>query len=209
MTELLTVPKLSNKVGCAEHLFSFWVLICFSRVWLFATLWTEVCQAPLSTWFSGQEYWSGLPCLSPKDLPKPGIKPTSLMSPALTGKFFTTSTTWEAQCHLVVHQPAAIPFCRGSSWPRDWTPVSCILGRFFTIWATREAQFSFCCCCYCCCCCCVASVLSDSVRPHRRQPTRLPSLGFSRQEHWSGLPFPSPMHESEKWKWSRSVESDS
>ena len=30
------------------------------------------------------------------------------------------------------------------------------------------------------------------------------SLGFSRQEHWSGLPFPSPMHESEKWKWSRS-----
>ena len=44
---------------------------------------------------------------------------------------------------------------------------------------------------------------------HRRQPTRLPSLGFSRQEHWSGLPFPSPMYESEKWKWSRSVESDS
>ena len=37
----------------------------------------------------------------------------------------------------------------------------------------------------------------------------LPSLGFSRQEHWSRLPFPSPMHESEKWKWSRSVVSDS
>ena len=36
-----------------------------------------------------------------------------------------------------------------------------------------------------------------------------PSLGFSRQEHWSGVPFPSPMHESEKWKWSRSVVSDS
>ena len=36
-----------------------------------------------------------------------------------------------------------------------------------------------------------------------------PSLGFSRQEHWSGLPFPSPMHESEKWKWSRAVVSDS
>ena len=36
-----------------------------------------------------------------------------------------------------------------------------------------------------------------------------PSLGFSRQEHWSGLPFPSPMHESEKWKWSCSVMSDS
>ena len=36
-----------------------------------------------------------------------------------------------------------------------------------------------------------------------------PSLGFSRQEHWSGLPLPSPMHASEKWKWSHSVVSDS
>ena len=35
-----------------------------------------------------------------------------------------------------------------------------------------------------------------------------PSLGFSRQEHWSGLPFSSPVHDSEKWKWSRSVVSD-
>ena len=36
-----------------------------------------------------------------------------------------------------------------------------------------------------------------------------PSMGFSRQEHWSRLPFLSPMHESGKWKWSRSVVSDS
>ena len=36
-----------------------------------------------------------------------------------------------------------------------------------------------------------------------------PSLGFSRQEHWSGLPFPSPVHETEKWKWSRWVMSNS
>ena len=36
-----------------------------------------------------------------------------------------------------------------------------------------------------------------------------PSLGFSRQEHWSGLPFPSPMHKSEKWKWTHSVMSNS
>ena len=52
--------------------------------------------------------------------------------------------------------------------------------------------------------------MSDSVWPHRQQPNQAPlSLGFSRQEHWSGLPFPSPMHESEKWKWSCSVVSDS
>ena len=36
-----------------------------------------------------------------------------------------------------------------------------------------------------------------------------PSLGFSRQEHWSGLPFPSLMHETENWKWSHSIVSDS
>ena len=44
--------------------------------------------------------------------------------------------------------------------------------------------------------------LCDPIEAAHQAP---PSLGFSRQEHWSGLPFPSPMHESEKWKWSRSV----
>ena len=50
-------------------------------------------QAPLSMEFSRQEYWSGLPCPSPWDLPNPGIKPTS---PVSAGRFFTTSATWEA-----------------------------------------------------------------------------------------------------------------
>ena len=45
--------------------------------------------------------------------------------------------------------------------------------------------------------------------PRDGSPPGSPSLGFSRQEHWSRLPLPSPMHESEKWKWSRSVVSDS
>ena len=45
--------------------------------------------------------------------------------------------------------------------------------------------------------------------PETAGPQAPPSLGFSRQEHWSGLPFPSPMHESEKWKWRCSVVSDS
>ena len=47
------------------------------------------------------------------------------------------------------------------------------------------------------------------VTPEMAAHQALLSLGFSRQEHWSGLPFPSPMHESKKWKWSRSVASDS
>ena len=53
------------------------------------------CQAPLSMGFSRQEHWSGLPC-PPPDLPDPGMEPASLMSPALAGRFFTTSATWEA-----------------------------------------------------------------------------------------------------------------
>ena len=59
------------------------------------------------------------------------------------------------------------------------------------------------------CCCYIASVVSDSVWPHWRQPTRLPVPGILQEEHWSGLPFPSPMHESEKWKWNCSVVSNS
>ena len=47
------------------------------------------------------------------------------------------------------------------------------------------------------------------VTPETAAHQAPPSLGFSRQEHWSGLPFPPPVHESEKWKWSRSVVSDS
>ena len=57
------------------------------------TLWTVACQAPLSVEFSRKEYWNGLPFPPPGDLPEPGIKPMSLMSPALAGGLFTTSTT--------------------------------------------------------------------------------------------------------------------
>ena len=53
------------------------VLSCFLGVQLFATLWTVAHQAPLSMGFSRQEYWSGLPCPPPGDLPDPGIKPES------------------------------------------------------------------------------------------------------------------------------------
>jgi len=71
-------------------------LIAKSCLSLFATLWTVARQAPLSKGFSRQEYWSGLPCPPPGDLPDPGIKLLSLMSPVLAGRFFTSSSTWEA-----------------------------------------------------------------------------------------------------------------
>ena len=69
------------------------VCACLSRVQLLVTLWTV--QA-LSMGFSRQEYWCGLPCPPSGHLPDPAIKPMSLMSPALAGRFFTTSATWEA-----------------------------------------------------------------------------------------------------------------
>ena len=71
-------------------------LNCFSRVWLFVTLWTVARRAPLSMGFSRQEYWSWLPFLTLGDLPDPRIKPASLTSPELAGRFSITSTTCEA-----------------------------------------------------------------------------------------------------------------
>ena len=72
------------------------VFSCFSHVQLFAIPWLVACQAPLSMGFSRQEYYSGLSCPPPGDLPNPGIKPASLMSLLLASRFFTTGATWEA-----------------------------------------------------------------------------------------------------------------
>ena len=65
----------------------------FSHVRLFVTLWTVACQAPLSMGFSRQEYWNELSCPPPGEIPDPGTKSISLVSPALVRKFFTTSAT--------------------------------------------------------------------------------------------------------------------
>jgi len=67
----------------------------FHHVHLLVTPWTVARQARLSMRFSRQEYWSGLPFPSLGNLPNPGIEPKSLKSPPLSGRFFTTSATWE------------------------------------------------------------------------------------------------------------------
>ena len=64
--------------GCAQVSAESLSHICF-----FVTSGTVACQAPLSLGLSRQEYWSGLPCPPPGHLPETGIKPVSLMSPAL------------------------------------------------------------------------------------------------------------------------------
>ena len=61
-----------------------------THVWLFVTSWTVAHQAPLSMEFSREEYWSGLPFPSPRDLSNPGIEPGSI---CIAGKFFTIWAT--------------------------------------------------------------------------------------------------------------------
>ena len=92
------LPRMNN------HSFYKWKGIFNRKMWVHARslqLYLTLCdpmncspQAPLSLGFSREEHQSGLPCPLPGDLPDPGIE--SLMSPALAGRFFTTSAIWEA-----------------------------------------------------------------------------------------------------------------
>ena len=68
-----------------------------SRVCVFVALWTVARQAPLLMEFSRRECWSGVPFPTPGDLPDLGMEPASLAFSALADRFFTTSTTQEAQ----------------------------------------------------------------------------------------------------------------
>ena len=87
------------------------------------------CQSPLSMGFSRQEYWNGLPCPPPGDLPNLGIKPRS---PTLQ----VDSLPSEPPGKLINTGVGSLSV---SSWLRNWTGVSCIAGEFFTSWTTREA----------------------------------------------------------------------
>ena len=126
----------------------------FSHVWVFTTLWTVSLQAPLSMEFSKEDYWSGLPCPTPGDLPNPGIKPTSLMSLALASGFFTTSARWEAPyvASVYLNYLCEEPISKYSYILKYW--------RGFQHMNLGKYNF--------------ASVVSDSVQPHRQQPIRLP-----------------------------------
>ena len=93
--------RLSSPQNCEKEIPSddACMLSCLNCVCLFDTLWSVAHQVPLSMRFSRQEYWRGLPCLPARGRPNPGIKPASLLSPALAGGFFTTSAAWE--CYFV------------------------------------------------------------------------------------------------------------
>ena len=92
-------------------------------------------QAPQNPWrFSRQEYWNGLPCPPPGDLPNPRIK---LRSPTV----WVDSLPSEPRGKPKNTGVGSLSLLQGTSWPRNRARVSCIVGGFFTSWATREARF--------------------------------------------------------------------
>ena len=147
-----------------------------SHVQLFVTPWTVACQAPLSMEFSRQEYWSGLPCPLPRDLPDPGVEPTSLMSSASAGGFFTTAAAAKSLqscltlCDPVDGSPTGSPV-PGILQARivEWVAIS-----FSNAWKWK-----------------VKVKLLSRVRllatPWTAAYQAPPSMGFSRQEYWSGV----------------------
>ena len=106
-----------------------------SHVWLLVTPWTSAYQAPLPMGFSRQEYWSGLPLLSPIQ----GWFPLKMkVKVAQSCPTLCDPMDYTVQARIL--EWVAVPFPRGSSQPRDWTQVFLISGGFFTTWATRDAQ---------------------------------------------------------------------
>ena len=101
------------------------VCVCvLSCVQLFVTPWTVAYQSLLSMGFHRQEYRKGLPFPTPGNLSHPGIKPESLLSPALTDGFFTNFLTWETKrlisklnfiCNLNSPLPCNVAYSRTKS----------------------------------------------------------------------------------------------
>ena len=92
--------------------------------------------------FSRQEYWSGLPCPPPGDLPDPGMDPTPLMPAMLAGGFFTSWATWEV--HKKVVNFIECFFCiYGYDRRRQWQPTPVLLPGKSHGWRSLEACSSW------------------------------------------------------------------
>ena len=131
-----------------------------------ATPWTAAYQAPPSRGFSRQEYWSGISCPPPGDLPNPGIKPRF---PTLADRFFTTESPAKPLIALKGYFPllARTSLEEKSSFmvgkkKRMSCPKAIHLNMFFNFCCHHET-FKM---CVCVCVCESHSVLSDFLRPH-------------------------------------------
>ena len=115
------------------------ICVCVCSPVSLQPLWTVACQAPLSMWFSGQEYWRGLPFPSPGDLPDLGIKPMSPVSPALQADSLPLSHQGSPYISMWLSQfvpPSPSPAGTGTL-KIDW-PVC----RSFSPPGTEKAQLS-------------------------------------------------------------------
>ena len=132
-------------------------------------------QAHLSMKFSRQEYWSGLPYPLPRDIPNPGIKPTSLRSSALADRFFTTTTTSrEGNGTPLQYSCLENPMDRGAWWAavhgvmKSRTRLSDSLSLFTFHFHALEKEMAT-----------HSSVLSWRI-PGTEEPSGLPSVGSHR-----------------------------
>ena len=117
------------------------VCVCvLSRFQFFVAPWTVAHQPTLSMEFSMQEYWSRVSFPTSDDIPDPGAEPKSLGSPALRGRFFTTSTAWEVladfQTHPALSCLRAFVIHHRISAPRT---LHCLLPHFIWISAQMSA----------------------------------------------------------------------
>ena len=175
------------------------------RVWLFATPWTVVHQAPLSTEFSRQEYWNGLPFPPPGDLPDPRIKPKP---PALQADSLLSEPPRKLQhqgphlqlnrlsSSLIAVSPKSLQLCPTLCDPIDSSPpgspvpgilqartLEWVAISLSNAWKWKVKVKSL-------------SRVRPSATPWPAAHQASPSMGFSRQEYWSGVPLPS-LHCSE------------
>ena len=109
-----------------------WKCYSFSHVWVFATPWTVARQAPLSMEFSRLNTGVGCHAFLQGIFPIQESNPALLHCRQILYHLSHQGNPW-------ILEWVAYPFSRGSSWPRNQTRVSCITGRFFIVWATREA----------------------------------------------------------------------
>ena len=110
----------------------------FSHVWLFAASWTVAHQAPLSIGFSRQEYWSGLPRPPPRDLPDPGIEPTSLASPALQVDLLPLSHREALWCHVIFKKSESCGITDSWTFCIEHTNLSFLASDFCISFQIRE-----------------------------------------------------------------------
>ena len=114
-------------------------LSCFSRVRLFAMLWTVACQAPLSMAFSRQEHWNELPCLPSGGLSNPGIEPAS---PALLHRRILPEPPGEPDPPLTGAQTSPLLAHTPTLLPVTGAQTSPLLARTPTVFPVTGAQTS-------------------------------------------------------------------